>query len=253
MHRTWIIARKDLADVLGSRSTYLYIFVMLLASSSYFFSYFSLANTLTRQGASPEALLATSRSFLTSIAYIIPVMYCFFSCQTSISIVVLEKTKKTMESLMATPATIREIWLGKAIAVAISGVTVGLAVSLFAYLVISLGEVAPRVHQVIAPPALAIVSGLIVVPILVLSLIVLITYMQLLVSNPRVSNIVFVGVFLLVLGVLLVAVYSLPGGGLNPRYYVPIFLGLAAVVGLASYALSPRLTKERVVRSTKGL
>jgi ABC-2 type transport system permease protein len=252
MHRMWIIARKDLSDVLGSRSTYLYVFVMLLASSSYFFSYFSLASTLTRQGASPEALLATSRSFLVSIAYIVPVLYCFFACQTSISIVVLEKTKRTLESLMGTPASIREIWLGKSIAVAISGTAVGLGVSLVAYLIISVGEVSPRVHQFIAPPALAIVSGLIVVPLLVLAVISLVTHMQLVISNPRVSNFVFVAVFLVVLGVLLVAVYSLPGGGLNPRYYVPIFLGLTVVVALVSYAFSRRLTKERVVLSTKG-
>jgi ABC-type Na+ efflux pump permease subunit len=179
MRRVWIIARKDLADVLGSRSTYLYVFVMLLASSSYFFSYFSIANQLSHQGANAAAILATSRVFLSSISYIIPVLYCFFACQTSISIVVLEKTKRTLESLMATPATMQEIWLGKSIAVTASGTAVGLAVSVFSYLVISLAEVAPRVHQFIAPPPLAIVSGIIVVPLLVFSVISLVTHLQL--------------------------------------------------------------------------
>ena len=251
MRRAWIIARKDLSDVLGSRSTYLYVFVMLLASSSYFFSYFAVASSLTRQGASPAVVLATSKAFLGTIAYIAPVLYCFFACQTSISIVVLEKTRKTLESLMATPVTIREIWLGKSIAVAASGTAVGLVVSVFAYLVIALGEVAPKVHQFIAPPPLAIVSGLIVVPLLVFAVISLVTHLQLIISNARVSNFIFVAVFLVVLGVLLVTVYSLPGGGLNQRYYLPIFLGLAIAIGRGSQYLSRRLTKEKVVLSSK--
>ena len=251
MRRVWIIARKDLADVLGSRSTYLYVFVLLLASSSYFFSYFSIANQLSHQGANAAAILATSRVFLSSISYIIPVLYCFFACQTSISIVVLEKTKRTLESLMATPATMQEIWLGKSIAVTASGTAVGLAVSVFSYLVISLAEVAPRVHQFIAPPPLAIVSGIIVVPLLVFSVISLVTHLQLVISNARVSNFIFVAVFLVVLGILLVSVYSLPGGGLNQRYFLPIFLLMAIVVGLISRRLSSRLTKEKVVLSSK--
>ena len=122
MREVLVIARKDLSEVLGSRSTYLYIFVMLIASSSYFVSYFPITDTLKRQGASPETVLAVSRSFLTSIAYIIPILYCFFASQTSISIVVLEKTKRTLESLMAAPLTIREIWLAKSIAVSVSGI-----------------------------------------------------------------------------------------------------------------------------------
>jgi hypothetical protein len=40
---------------------------------------------------------------------------------------------------------------------------------------------------------------------------------------------------------------SLPGGGLNPKYYVPICLVLAALMT----ALSKTLSKERVVLSTR--
>ncbi len=251
MNEMRIIARKDIKDVLGVRSTYLYLFVMLLASISYFFSYFSISDQLTKAGASQEEIVAASRVFLASIAYIVPLLYSFFACQTSISIVVLEKTKRTLESLMATPVTIRDIWLGKSIAVAVSGTAIGLGLSIFSYLVISLGEVFPRVHQFIAPPPLAFVSGLIVVPLLVFSVISLVTQMQLVISNPRVSNFIFVGVFLVLLGVLLLSVYSVPGGGLNQNYYVPIFLGFAVVVGAVSRVMSRRLTKERVVLSSK--
>ena len=106
-------------------------------------------------------------------------------------------------------------------------------------------------HQFIAPPPLAIVSGIIVVPLLVFSVISLVTHLQLVISNARVSNFIFVAVFLVVLGILLVSVYSLPGGGLNQRYFLPIFLLMAIVVGLISRRLSSRLTKEKVVLSSK--
>jgi hypothetical protein len=79
----------------------------------------------------------------------------------------------------------------------------------------------------------------------------LVTHLQLVISNARVSNFIFVAVFLVVLGVLLFSVYSLPGGGLNQRYFLPIFLGLAVVVGNISRALARRLTKEKVVLSSK--
>ena len=251
MNRAWIISKKDMREIFRSKSTYLYIFVMLLASSSYFFSYFSIANSLTRQNVDAATLRTVSAAFLNSIAFIIPVLYCFFACQISICIVVTEKTRGTLESLMATPLSIREIWLGKAVAVTIPSVVVGLAVSLFAYLVIALGEVAPKIHAYLAPSPLAIVSGLIVVPLLVFSGVRLVVFMQLVISNPRVSNMVFVAIFIVVLGVLLLAVYSLPGGGLNPKYYVPIFLVLAALMTALSNALSKTLTKERVVLSTR--
>lgn len=251
MSRAWIISKKDMREIFHSKSTYLYIFVMLLASSSYFFSYFAIADSLTRQNADAATLRVVSGAFLNSIAYIIPVLYCFFACQVSITIVVTEKTRGTLESLMATPLSIREIWLGKAMAVTIPSVAVGLAVSVFSYLVIASAEVAPKVHAFLAPSPLAIVSGLIVVPLLVFSGVMLVTYIQLVIANPRVANAVFVAIFIVVLGVLLLAVYSLPGGGLNPRYYVPIFLALAVIMSALSRTLSRSLTKERVILSTR--
>ncbi len=126
-----------------------------------------------------------------------------------------------------------------------------LGLSVFSYLVISLGEVAPRVHQVIGPPPLAIVTGLIVVPLLVMAVISLVVHLQLIISNVRVSNFIFVAVFLVLLGVLLFSVYSIPGGGLNQKFFLPVLLGLAIVVGAVSRGLSRRLTKEKVVLSSK--
>ena len=235
MRRMWIIAKKDIADVIGVRSTYLYVFVMLLASSSYFFSYFSIANQLTKAGASPEAILATSR--------IVPGEH---RVHHPGALLLLRLPDLHLHRGAGEDQADPRVAHGHAghHAGDLAGqvhrrgrygrASSGWAVSVFSYLVISLAEVMPRVHQFIAPPPLAIVSGLIVVPLLVLSTISLVTHLQLIISNPRVSNFIFVAVFLVVLGVLLVSVYSLPGGGLNQRYFLPIFLGLAVVVGVIS-------------------
>jgi ABC-type transport system involved in multi-copper enzyme maturation permease subunit len=251
MRRALVIVQKDLAEVFKSRSTYLYMFVMLFPSASYFFSYFAVADSLTKQHVSAEVVMAVSRNFMATVAYIVPILYGLFASQISINLVVLEKTKRNLESLMAAPFTVREIWLAKSVGVSASSVVIGWAASVFAYLLIAFGEVAPHVHAFIAPPPLAIVSGLVVVPLLVLAVISLVTYMQLVISNPRVSNFVFVAVFLVVLGVLLFSLYGLPGRALDQRYYLPLFAGVAAVVGLVSLGFSRRLTKEKIITSNK--
>ncbi len=250
--RIWLVARKDMREVFRSRSTYGFTLVMLLASSSYFFSYFSIASTLTREHASAQVIDLASHSFLNSIAFIAPALYGFFACNISSTTVVLDKTKRNLESLMVTPLSIRQVWLGKCLGVTIPSVMIGFGVAIFAYLVIALGEVAPHTHTLIGPSPLAIVSGLVIVPILVFSVVLLVTHLQLVISNPRVGSFVFAAIFIVVLGGLLFAVYYFPVRGISINYYPLVYLGLIVVVGGAAIAASHSLTKERVVLSTKG-
>jgi hypothetical protein len=51
--------------------------------------------------------------------------------------------------------------------------------------------------------------------------------------------------------VLLFSLYGLPGRALDQRYYLPLFAGVAAVVGLVSLGFSRRLTKEKIITSNK--
>jgi ABC-2 type transport system permease protein len=248
----WVVARKDLRDIFRSRSTYLYILVMLVASSSYFFSYIGISSSLARQHASPAALRAASAAFLGIIAYLVPLLYCLYACNISSATMILDKTKRNLEVMLATPLSVTDIWLGKTLAAAIPAVILGLGVSVFSYLVIALAEVAPKIHQVIGPSPLAIVSGLVVVPVLTFVLLALMTYLQLVISNPRVSVLAFVALFILVLGVLIFAVNYFPTRGINLSYIVVIYLGLIAVVSATTRRLARSLTPEKVVLSTKG-
>jgi ABC-type Na+ efflux pump permease subunit len=248
----WVVARKDLREVLRSRSTYLYILVMLIASSSYFFSYFSIERTLTRQNAGAAAIHAASAAFLGIIAYLVPLLYCLYACNISSATMILDKTKRNLETMLATPLSVTDIWIGKTLAATIPAVVMGLGVSVFSYVVIALGEVAPRIHDVIGPSPLAIVSGLIVVPILTFVLMALVTYLQLIISNPRISILVLVGLFIVVLGILLFAVNFFPTRGIDLSYVVAIYVGLIVVVGGATRRAARSLSAEKVVLSTKG-
>ena len=60
------------------------------------------------------------------------------------------------------------------------------------------------------------------------------------------------GILLLVWGILFFASYYLPLVGVSVDYYPLIFLGLIVLLFGGAYLLSRRLTKEKVVLSSKG-
>jgi hypothetical protein len=76
------------------------------------------------------------------------------------------------------------------------------------------------------------------------SIVTIVTYIQLVVTNPRIGNFVFSGVFF----VLLFGVNLLSGLGIS---FALIFLAVIVVCGIVSYILSRYLTKEKVLLSSK--
>jgi len=82
------------------------------------------------------------------------------------------------------------------------------------------------------------------VPALLFAIVSIVTYIQLVVTNPRIGNFVFSGIFFL----LLIGVNTLSGVGLS---FALIYLGVIIVCTVISYFLSFSLTKERVLLSSK--
>ena len=78
------------------------------------------------------------------------------------------------------------------------------------------------------------------------------TYIQLIAVNPRMGNLVYGAALLFVWGGLFFASYYLPREGVSIDYYPLIFMGLIVLLSAVCYLLSLRLTKERVVLSSKG-
>jgi ABC-2 type transport system permease protein len=247
MHRIWAIARKDIREAFRSRSTYVYIAILFFLTFTYSSSYNSLISRLTAENASQAEIYATSRSFLINIVYIIPTMYSFFVCTIFAAYaVIVEKSKRNIESLMVTPLTLRQLWIGKTLAVTVPSVLVALGVSVISYIAMNFILVVPRTDSFILPNVLSVVTAVIIVPVLTFAIVLLVIYLQLVMTNPRIANLAFTGIFL----VLLFGANFLTGVGIVLNYSV-IYIALAAVIGGITYLLGRSMTKEKVILSSK--
>jgi ABC-type transport system involved in multi-copper enzyme maturation permease subunit len=250
--RVWAIIRKDMLETFRARGTYFYMPGMFLMSAFFFFSYFGLTKQLDQQHASPALVLAATRAFLNSLGYLLPVLYSLFACNLTSAGLVFEKQKRSLESLMVTPVSMKRIWMGKSLGASLSGVIVGLTMSVVAYCVIAFAEVYPRIHVAIAPSGFAFLSGLVLVPVTVFLVSLVVSYIQLIATNPRMGNLVYGLLLLVVWGILFLASYYLPLIGMSVNYYPLIFVGLILLLSGGAYLCSRALTKEKVVLSSKG-
>jgi ABC-type Na+ efflux pump permease subunit len=189
-----------------------------------------------------------SRVFLNSLAYILPMMFSIFVCSVFANYaVIVDKAKRNLESLMATPVSITQIWMGKSLAVTLPSIGIGLTVAIVSFLVMDIWFVMPKAGVLVFPGIWAIVSTFIIVPVLLFSIVSIVTYIQLVISNPRIGNFVFSGIFFL----LLFGLNALGGLGLSTSYLALVYVGVIALCAIISYFLSFSLTKERVLLSSK--
>ncbi len=245
MQKLWVIAVKDIGEAFRSRSTYVYMLVMAFISISYVSNYSAHLNALKSQ----QALNDYSRAFLASMAYTLPMMYSIFVCTIFANYsVILDKAKRNIESLMATPINIRQIWIGKSLAITLPSLAIGLAISIIAYIVISVGFVVPKTHFFIFPPALALISAFIFIPLSIFCIVMIVTEIQLTISNPRIASLVFTGIFIL----FVLSINALGSLGVSVGFFSLIYLGVIALCALIAYILSRSLTKEKVLLSSKG-
>jgi ABC-2 type transport system permease protein len=244
-NKLFVIARKDISEAFRSRSTYIVILVMILLTVSYISGYTSYVKGLN---GNLELIRNYSHSFLSSLAYMLPMMFSIFVCSVFANYaVIVDKAKRNIESLMATPVSIKEIWLGKSLAVTLPSLGVGIAVAILSFLIMNIWFVMPKTGTFIFPEAWAIVSTFILVPILVFGIVAIVTYIQLIVTNPRIGNFVFSGIFIL----LLFGINFMGGMGISVNYFALVYLGVIVLCVVTSYILSLSLTKEKVLLSSK--
>jgi ABC-type Na+ efflux pump permease subunit len=248
MSKLWIIARKDIREALRSRSTYLFFGIMVVISLTQLGTFNRVINLLIEQNASQQLIHQSTFTFLNSLAYILPLMFSILVCSIFAAYAVItEKAKRNLESLMVTPLSLNQIWMAKTLAVTLPSVVIGLVVSALAYGIITVYAVVPKTGGVIMPDLLAIVSAFILVPILIFAVVSIVIYLQLIISNPRIANLVFTGIFMIVF----FGINLLTGIGININFSL-IYLGLIVLCGAISYLLSGSLTKEKVLLSSKG-
>ena len=239
-----VIAQKDISEVFRAKSTYIVIIIMVVLTISYIVAYETAVKTLSTQ----QSIIDYSRSFLNNLSYVLPMMFSIFVCSVFANYaVIVDKAKRNIESLMATPVSINQIWLGKTLAVSLPSLVVGIIIAIISLLVMDIFFIMPKTNSFIFPDLIAGISTIILVPALVFVIVSIVTYIQLVITNPRIGNFVFSGFFfLLLIGSNIPAMLGLP-----VSYFALVYLGFIVICGAVAYFLSKTLTKERVLLSSK--
>jgi len=246
MGKAFIIAKKDVKEAFRSKTTYLYVIFLCLLSLPYFDGFNSVIKDLLKQEISAAELRLAIQSFLSGVAYTLPLVLTMLICSVFAAYAItMDKAKRTLESLLATPLSLRQIWLGKSLAVALPGVTIALVVSLLAFLVMNLVIVVPTVGSFIMPSVLSLVTGLVIVPAVAFLVVSLVSFLQLIMTNPTIAIFAFMGIFI---GIYLAIITEWAASWDFSFIYLMAIVFLVAV----TLFLARFLTKERIILSSKG-
>ena len=246
MRNAWIIASKDIREAFRSRTTYLYIIVLVFVAFSIFNGLSLTLKSLSQQAVDKAALVNAAQTALGVMISTIPLVFnMLFSSFLSNYAVVTYKTKRVLESLLATPMSLYDVWFGKSLAITMSSVLISFGLSVIALVLMNTFFVVPLVGSFVWPPVSSMITGWVLVPIISILVTLAVTLFQLILSNPRVANFAFMLIFLGVFIIPTVAVLR----SLNIEM---IYLLLISGLVVLDLILSRFLTKERVVLSSKG-
>jgi ABC-type Na+ efflux pump permease subunit len=245
MVKTWVIAKKDIRDTLQGKF-YLNLILVSLICLPYFDGIKSTLADLNRQAASSADLSLASQLFVDSYLYTLPFILSIFVCSIASGYsIVVDKAKRTLEPLMATPLNIHQIWIGKSLATALVGIVTGTLVSLVALILISLTVIKPGAG-IVYPGVLPLISAFVVSPLLVLAVVFFISFLQLTIAKPVIASLGFSAIFIGIYFPTIIAQRSASWG------FPLIYLLMATLLVAVSLVLSRSLTKERVALSSKS-
>ncbi|MGD9115657.1 MAG: ABC transporter permease subunit [Dehalococcoidia bacterium] len=246
MRQTFIIVKRDLKEAFRTRSTYLYLVILLFISIPQLQGVNAALNGLKEQSLSAADLKLQSQVVLNVLVSTLPLIYSMLICSViSAYSITMDKAKRTLESLMATPLSLRQIWLGKSLAVMLPGAAIALFASFLAFLAINFITVVPTAGGFIFPSVLAIVTAFVIVPAMVFALVCLVSFLQLTIANARLANLAFVSLFVIIYFITIIS----PDSGWDFGF---VYLAAIAVLAVVCIMLSRLLTKERVVLSSKS-
>jgi len=244
------IVKKDLKDTLRSRAVYLSLgtaVVLLLVIWSGDLR--DMAEGLVEKGVPSSQAAAALKPMINSIAVMLSfALTIFFGMYINGYAVVMEKMKRSLESLLCTPVGLRGIWLGKTLAVFVPSAALGVAITFLGLFGMNAAVIEPKLGAFIMPDGAPLVAALVGVPAVAFPLMLLVTGVQLILSNIRWVNIVFLALIFTV-GFGLSQSLKLNSGSWG---LVGVLFGIAALLALLSAFLARFLTPERVVLSSKG-
>ena len=161
---------------------------------------------------------------------------------------VKEKAQRLFESILAGPVGVRTLWMAKTLAVFLPGLVLCEAFAIASFLGVNALIIAPRMGFLSSPAM--IFNALALVPILYFPLCCLVLLVGLS-ANPIAGNVI-ANIAFAVLVTLVINLVIRAGLDVGSSVFTLVHLALAAGVGLLVLVLQPRLTKERVVLSSRA-
>ena len=244
MNKIAIIAKRDLREIIQSKGIYFGLAILPIIYIPLIIAF----GDLIKQIDDGDMAIAASKVPLATLAITLSFMSMMTFCMIlSGYSVLMEKIKRSMESLLATPLTTRQIWVGKAIAIFVPSVVLGMVLTIGAIVAANVIYVLPKTDRFVAPPASSLVVCLISIPAIVFSLVCVITILQFVLSNARVVNALFMGI---IFGV----GFGLTGTSidLTSWKFTLISVAFIAVLAVFTLLLSRLMSTERIVLTSKG-
>ena len=156
-----------------------------------------------------------------------------------------EKARGNIESLLATPLKVKDIWLAKSLAIFLPGLFWGEAFTLITMIAVNYIYFVPKIGFLITP--WIAISSFVAAPLIYICLSLLVHLIGL-TGRPATGNVI-AQVFLPVIVTLMInlAIHHILDAASWP--FALTNLGIATALGIIVIFLQPRLTKERIVLS----
>jgi ABC-2 type transport system permease protein len=229
MNKTFIVAKKELREIFSNR--------MNVGISIVFALFFSIYQVFTMSTMESGQLVVS----LDNSLFIMSAAIGFFISYVAVAQVFLrEKMNRVIETLLCSPATLRQIWFGKILAITFFAYII----SIIASLIIAIGT-GFRTQDFIVPDAAIFLNVLIVVPVFILAFTGLMGYLQLLlgIREIRILNLV---VFVPVFALIYILGFS-QEGNITIWLYTLIVLVVSIIVLIVFAYLTSHLSKERMI------
>jgi ABC-type transport system involved in multi-copper enzyme maturation permease subunit len=184
------------------------------------------------------------------IAYFLPlvVLITFIWAFANLTII-KEKVNGNIESLLATPLSPKEIWIGKSIAIFLPGYIISIISTIVILVAVNFAVIIPATRNFIFPVPLLLLS-FIINPLFFLALLLFIVLFSL-VNNP---DIAIVPSFLIGFGLMIGIPLGVATGVINlvSWSFTLWCLGGTIILWVVNFCLYRLLTKENIVLSSKG-
>jgi ABC-2 type transport system permease protein len=241
--------KKDLRETLRTKAFYVSIGMAIFVLAALSLAISGPIDALMEEDLLPAEIAAAIQPLIGTTAFMLSLMLMMLFCMfINAYTVTMEKVKRSIESLLCTPLSLKQIWLGKALAVFLPSVVLGLVFTFGGIAVINQLFINPKLEHFIMPGASPLVAILVAVPLIVFFLSSLLIALQLIIANIRWIN------SALIAAIFIVGFALSPALKFGPSSWSVVFvsLGVAAALALVATYLSRLVTKERIVLSSKG-